>query len=120
MKSKHMNRATLISTPQLHIETCVMPEFDNKLWVRAWPRYNYCSKCQQWGGFKPWVVSFQDLYHILREIADCEDIKYPSDNGFQGRDMVVKFVQDSLWTAASYEELRMKYKIPDRGNNNYG
>lgn len=114
MKLKHSDRANLITTPQLHIATEVIREFDNKLWVKVWPRYNHCSKCGQWGGFKPWVVSFQDLYYIVKEIGDCENIKYPPREGYRGRQMVANFLWDCLTTNMTFEELQVKYQIPDQ------
>lgn len=110
-----INRVQLpIVTRQLYIEVRVMPEFNNKIWVRVRPRISVCSNCGAWDGFRPWVPAFQDLYHIVKEIADCEEIRYPQEQGFRGRTMVFDFLKDCLTTNATFGELRAKYQIPNR------
>lgn len=115
MKKRDMNRVSpLIETRQLYIETRVMPEFGNKLWVKVRLRNSRCSYCGAFDGRRGWAPSFHDLYHIVREIAECEELKYPQSAGYKGGQMVLEFLTDCLAPGADWPQLKQKHKIPDR------
>ena len=57
-----------------------------------------------------WVPSFEDLYWIVRLIADCEEDKYPHG---VGRWMVEAFLRDTVG-GLDFEFLKQKYLIPIR------
>ena len=104
-----------IVTRQLYIEMRPMAEFNNKLWIRVRLRHAHCEYCGQWDGVRPWIPSFHDLYHIVRMIAECEEAKYPQRQGYEGRNMVLRFLTDCLAPDADWDQLQHKYQIPERG-----
>ena len=59
-----------------------------------------------------WVPSFEDIFHILRALAECEDEQYPYPA--RGRWKIKDFVSDSLRPDATWEEIRQKHYIPNR------
>ena len=63
---------------------------------------------------KTWVPSFRDMSRIIQALCYCEDDKYP--NG-KGREMVKEFLIDCCHPFMEWEELRAKYKIPDRSKD---
>ena len=59
-----------------------------------------------------WMPSFEDLFYIIKTIAELEEAKYPFGEGR-------KFVADFFYEVAgraniSYETLAKKFKIPNR------
>ena len=100
----NLNIADKKLTKQLYIVIRTMPEFGNKLWVGATIRKDN----------REWIASFHDLYWIIKFIGECEDIKYPPKNGFKGKQMVLEFLVDCLSTDLTFEQLAVKYKLPER------
>jgi hypothetical protein len=80
---------------------------NGKLWIYV----RFHSSGQRW---KP---SFADLWRILEALAICEEIKYPSRNGYAGGMRVWEFVEAACEVArrgGSYEELARLFNIPER------
>jgi hypothetical protein len=90
------------SEDKLKVIQTKFPQYDDKDWIKV-------VFTNQGDGV--WVPSFEDLCEIIRGICKCEDIKYPTG---QGRYMVLRFMQDVIFTNMTFRELAKKYKIPIR------
>lgn len=62
---------------------------------------------------KGFYISFEELYHIVKLISECEDEKYPPPR-YKGRKMVLEFLRDTIMTDFPFEALADAYKIPRR------
>jgi len=61
---------------------------------------------------KSWMPSFEDLFYIIKTIAEIEESKYPFG---EGRKFVANFFYEAAGKAnISYETLAKKFKIPSR------
>ena len=86
----------------MDVITKIMPDWDNKRWVVVTLKKSY-----------RFIPSFEDLYRIVQAICYCEDEKYPNGKGAK---MVAEFLVDACGEY-TWEQLREKYQIPDRSND---
>jgi len=95
---------------KMKVEAKPMDQYGGKHWVEV--RFSY--------GDGRWIPSFQDLFRIIQAICHCEDEKYPPPA--EGRGFVRRFLVDACQehngegVQGLWEQLRTKYKIPDRSN----
>ena len=85
------------------IEVKAMPfdRYGGKLWVMATMPHE-------------WVPSFEEIFWILKFMSHCENEKYPIEAGFRGWQMVADFCGDACKPQADFDELKQKYRLPDR------
>lgn len=92
------------SKDKLEVVIRQMPQFGNKWWALV--RFRKTSL--------EWVPSFEDLFRIVKAIADCEDRKYPRTEGYEGYRKVQKIMCAACEPRTVWERVRDQFEIPNR------
>lgn len=103
IKAYELNTSGKIRNSSKEIRKARIPQFDNKEWVIL-DLLKDAHKS---------LISFEEIYWILKFIYECEEIKYSLPHHLGG-DMVKQFTNAVLNSNATYKELAEKFQIPAR------